>query len=295
MTFGLAFLSTTAFAQDFYKELQLQQDELQQLTSKTAYDFATGKCTERYRKLFKDGTLNIVIGFGYSDAVPKDVVFDWYMVNGFKRVLTEPCRQGISACEFKISKNDPDTLFKNIEDQDGVSRRVEITLLRGSLSGNHSSNISAANIAKQRVLCENTKTRFYNEIKKGAEVVYYSGHSRDGGGPDFCPPHVRADGHVDYDWYQKNRPGLKLLSSALSSAAKPTQLLALHSCSSLPHFYGRLQKPGLAFFGYNKTVKMTPDFRNQYGGLDALLSLRCQLGLKQSMQEDIPTEILNFF
>lgn len=293
----LSVSAVSAHATDFYQALQLQMDDLQQIRAKTANDFTAGKCLERYRNLFKDGTLNITIGFGYSDAVPKKTVFDWYMVNGFRRVLTEPCRQGLNACEFKVSKNDPNKLFKMIEDPDGIRRRVEISVLRGSLTGIHQNNISPANIKAQTALCKATEARFYQEIKNGAEIVYYSGHSRDGGGPDFCPPLTRADGHVDYTWYRRNKPGLKLLTNALKQAVKPTQILALHSCGSTAHFYQTVAPihPTMAILGYKETVMMTPDFQNQFGGLDALLSFRCQKGLSESMQKDIPTQIHRMF
>lgn len=295
--FLIATVSQVARAQDFIKLLNDQMDVIQNISSKTAIDFNSGSCVDRYRSLFKDGTLNILIGFGYSDSVPGDVVFDWYMVNGLRRVLTGPCRQGVSACEFQAVPGNPDKFIRTIEDADGQVKKVELTLLRASLSGSHKSNISAANSAQQKTLCEAVEKKFYNEMLKGPEIVHYSGHSRNGGAPDFCPPRVRADGHVDYNWYEKNRPGLKQLTSTLAAAKPGTQVLAMHSCSSILHYFKKIRavKPDLAIIGSSDLVKMSPDFQNQYGGLDALLSLRCEKGLKESMAQGIGMEIHGLF
>lgn len=293
----IGLFSGTLWAQDFYKAIQEHMDDLQQIRSATARDTKSLKCINRYNNLMKDGTLNIVVAFGYSDFVPNTPVYDWYMTKGLKRALMEPCRQGLNACEFKQSKNDPNKLFKMIEDLDGKMKKVELVLIQGALTGHHPTNISPINLARQMALCQSVTARFYDEIKKGSEIVYYSGHSRDGGGPDFCPPITRADGHVDYNWYHAHKPGLKILLGALKNTVKAPQVLALHSCSSLSHFSKAVSaaSPGTALMGYRKTVGMTPDFKNMFGGLDALLSFRCQKGLSESMNVDIPTDVIGVF
>jgi hypothetical protein len=294
---SLVWGASSALAQDFLDALNEQMDVIQQISSKSALDFTTGKCVDRYQKLWKDGTLNIVIGFGYTDSVPNDVVFDFFMGNAFRKALTGPCRQGVSACEFTQSRTSPTKFTKLIETLDGQFRQVQITLLIPSISGSHRLNTSPVNSAKQSTACKNAESAFYQEVRNGAEIVYYSGHSRDGGGPDFCPPKTLPNGHVDYSWYRRNQPGLKLLLSNMSVARQPTQVLALHACASVPHFLRPVQSQfsGLAVLGYHQLVKIMPDFQNQYGGLDSFLSFKCQKGMKESMSQGIATEIFKLF
>jgi len=286
-----------ASAVNFYDELHLQMDVLQTLNTPSASEAKASKqCRQRYERLFQDGTLNVLIGFGYSDSVPHDVVFDWYMVNGFRMALTEKCRPGISACGFKAVASKSDVFERTMKTPQGRTVRVEVTLLRPSLSGSHAQNTSAHNRERQLTLCQSVENRFYQELERGPEVVYYSGHSRNGGAPDFCPPRVRADGHVDYPWYQRQRPGLNRLLQSLR-LARTTQILAMHSCDSTRHYRRRVLniRPEMAIFSTPDLVKMAPDFRNQYGGLDALLSQRCEEGLQDSMTEGLPMDIHGMF
>lgn len=291
------FLIGTAHAQDFALAIEEQMDVIQNITFKTAREMNSGSCVERYRKLHKDRVFNILLGFGYTDNTPRDTVYDWFMVNGFVRAILGPCRQGISACEFLRSKNDPDKYIKTIQDRDGQNVRVELMILRGSISGNHSQNISPRNIARQNAYCKQITDKFFIEMMKGPEIAIYGGHSRNGGGPDFCPPKVLQNGHVDYDWYERVHPGMTRMLDALARSTKDTQVLIMHSCKSISHFYRQVRaiKPQMAFLGSTKLLGMKPDFQNQYGGVDGILSLRCEKGLKASMNQGVGIDFLNLF
>jgi hypothetical protein len=288
----MVFTIAPAQAVNFFHELENQMDELQAINAPTALDAnASAVCRQRYQRLFADGVLDVVVGFGYTDS-STDIVYDWYMVNGFRIALTGPCRQGLNACEFKQLKNSPDVYVRSITGPDGKERKVRLTLLRPSLSGSQAQNIGALK-AQQQAHCQQTETRFYQEISNGAEVVYYSGHSRNGGAPDFCPPRTLSNGHVDYDSYERNPVGRNKLIDSLKANAAKTQIIAMHSCDSTRHYRWRMlnANPRLAIFSTPRLVKMAPDFQNQYGGLDALLSLRCERGLKASMAREFPMDV----
>ncbi len=134
-------------------------------------------------------------------------------------------------------------------------------------------------------------------MMKGPEVVIYSGHSRNGGGPDFCPPRVLSNGHVDYDWYQRMHPGMTRMLDALARSEKDSQVLVMHSCQSISHFYRKVReiKPKMAFMGSTQLLGMKPDFQNQYGGIDAFLSMRCERGMKASMSQGVGFQFLGLF
>lgn len=284
-------------AVDFAKAIDDQITVIQNISFKTASEMTAGSCVRRYKSLLTDKTFNILIGFGYSDSAPADIVYDWYMVNGFIRQLTSPCQNGISACGFLRSRTDTDLYVKTVQDLDGKPVRVEVMVLRGSLSGSHAQNISSANLARQNLLCGRVTDKFFSEMMKGPEIVYYSGHSRNGGGPDFCPPKVLGNGHVDYDWYERMHPGMTRMLDALARSTKDTQVLAMHSCSSITHFYRKVRaiKPNMAFLGSTKLLGMLPDFQNQFGGLDSFLSYRCEKGIKASMNQGVGIDLVNLF
>ena len=63
---------------------------------------------------------------------------------------------------------------------------MTIRITRPSLSWNSKENTNVNNLAKQQIACKAAKEKFMGEIAAGADVAFYIGHSRDGGGPDFC-------------------------------------------------------------------------------------------------------------
>lgn len=85
-----------------------------------------------------------------------------------------------------------------------------------------------------------------NSILNGDEMVIYDGHARDGGGPSFDPPQTLANGHVDYPWYRKNRPGHVEEAGAFEEAQRRGKSPAIYmslSCNSHLHFMKRGRFP----------------------------------------------------
>jgi len=93
----------------------------------------------------------------------------------------------------------------------------------------------------QQWLSLKSQLEFVDGLKK-ADAVFYVGHSRLGGGPDFDPPRLAKNQHVDYAYYQKTKPGLQSLRLGLGNADSKLKFLGLYSCSSGPHFEQILKK-----------------------------------------------------
>lgn len=93
---------------------------------------------------------------------------------------------------------------------------------------------------------EYVKKAWKESIVNGDEMVVYSGHARDGGGPSFEPPKVLKNGHVNYSWYRKNREGHKEEVAAFTEAIKKGKAPAIYSslsCNGISHFYKRGKFP----------------------------------------------------
>lgn len=247
-------------------------------------------CINRYSKIFSDEALDITIGIGYYDDSEVDYVWDPELGISLVKAITAPCTSKISACGFVRSKKNAALFTKTIINPFGKSHRVNLKLVRGSLSYSHSYNLANKNLQDER--CKQAANIYYSAIEQGEEVVIYTGHSRDGGGPDFCPSVRTKNDHIDYNWYRKNRPGTKKLLESVATSVnnkKSPELMVFNSCYSVNHFYSKINKinPEIGFIGSTNLVYGDEDFKSMYGTLDSILALRCSSGLKAAINSKL--------
>ncbi len=234
-----AFTAFSASALDYGEIVKTRIADLVNISSTTATNGGPKACVDRYQKLYKDGVLNIAVGFGYWDNSPDEYVFDRFIANGFKNNLVAPCSPGVNLCGFTRTG---DVFRKMVPGPDGKMNRLTISVTAGTLSENNLMN-TTVNRVQQYAKCESATEKFFSEVARGSEVVMYIGHARDGGGPDFCPPVRKADKHTDYDWYQKATPGLKKLLTAMEASktgGRENQMVGLYSCYSRGHFHKKM-------------------------------------------------------
>ena len=210
------------------------------------------KCQEKMRRLYKDGTANIDLFLGYLDSggeppVNADAVQRAYLV----QKLYNPCGQ--EPCGFKADPKNADRLNKTMAD----GRKVQVSLHTSAVSNRDDLNRKNPDQAKRTAkMNEKFKSALQNN-----ESVFYIGHSRDGGGPDFGPPRILSNGHTDYAWYRKNRPGLKMIKENMRKSHP--ELYGSFSCDSLNHFAAPIRSVNsdVIYFGtkrlayYNFTQK----------------------------------------
>jgi len=194
-------------------------------------------CVTTFAPINQKNYHRIVIGFGYSDTAPKPLVYDALARAALQRQLVARCNPGQELlCGYQlINPKDPNNLRKRLANSDGRTfRTVDIRLIYGSLSYDHRKNIAPTNLVTQMSTCLSAEAAFNEEIANGADTVIYFGHARNGGGPDFCPPVLTADGqHVDYPHYQKERRGINGVTKAIRVARlakKRSSLIAIIGC-----------------------------------------------------------------
>ncbi|MFL5784863.1 MAG: hypothetical protein ACJ76H_09660 [Bacteriovoracaceae bacterium] len=250
---------------------------------------ASPACKRRYRSIYNKRKIRIAFALGYSDAGSDgQVALDYYSSRALKEALTKRCTPDTYFCGFRADRNDPDLLRKAEVDSTGENNfLIEIKLISGSLSGDDYFNISPENIDQQLKVCQAATNNFLNEIASGTDFVIYYGHSRDGGGPDFCPPTRKENRHVNYDWYKKNRPGLNGMLGAMKTAVTngtPNKVIGMFSCSSQSHFLKKFKAVN-STAGYALTKRLSnfeEMMRDSYAALDSLIAQRCEEGFKKS-------------
>lgn len=297
-------MNSNAFAQNTFDRLIDQEKDLLSrvnLTSIRSSDkYAPASCKAKYKDLFSKRKVRILLALGYADT-GSDTVLDFLSHGAFKRKLMEPCSADHYSCGFRPSKKEPDLLVKAESDPTGENNYlIEVKLIRGSYTASESRNVSPEIIETQKAYCEATTIKFFSEVASGTDVIIYSGHSRNGGGPDFCPPNRKSDNHVNYPWYEKNRPGMQTMLGAMKMAVNsgnPNKVVAMLSCSSQKHFYKDLMQvnPKAGYLLTKRLATFAEVTRDAYATLDSLLSQRCEDGFKMSFDDRGATAWNNMF
>ena len=167
--------------------------------------------------------LKINIAIGYIDQIPGDQVVDGLYYSRLKNNLLRECSEEEILCGFTQVSGE---LF--------LKNGTTIRLISSSVSSSNQYNIQSGD---QKVKSAYAQKAFVEMIQDG-DVVFYFGHSRKGGGPDFSPPMLTKDGKVDYGIYQKKKAGIGLLKQTLSGSK--VDLLGLYACDSEKNFASEL-------------------------------------------------------
>lgn len=181
------------------------------------------------------------VAFGYKDARPARFVGDRYERLFLIQSLMASCgSKSDLACEFERDKSDLNFLMKRIKTSTGEPQVIRLQITASAAGPDDDDN---RNNPYQSKLSAMSRRNFLEGLRS-AEAVFYVGHSRDGGGPDFSPPRLLKNKHVDYVWYRKNQPGLRILLKNLRIHKKIKRSpfkLGLLSCASTQHFEKRIQ------------------------------------------------------
>lgn len=258
-------------------------------------------CQRFYSRVEARGEMKIVMGIGYYDfSEGEPFGFDYregltlkhhdFGMNAtidntyeilYRQLLTRGCKGDLQFCGFKeVSRG---VYSKKVKSPSGRKIRAVIEVRDSSVTPEHSANVGPLK-AQQEAKSNATTSWFFGSVSS-ADLVVYNGHSRKGGGPDFNPPKLRENLHVNYDWYQTHTPGLNRLLSALQGSEKPAAVLMM-SCNSVKLFEKSMARtaPGVGFAGTNAIIPGDIPNRAAMAGMDSFLKFQCQSGFQREMQ-----------
>lgn len=193
-------------------------------------------------KVSQDVYMQIRVAFGYKDARPARFVADRYERLFLIQSLIKTCDdKNDFACEFERDKKDSNLFSKRIRNTAGEYHLINLYITASSAGPDDENNRTNP---YQKHLSRISRLNFIEGLRS-AEIVFYVGHSRDGGGPDFRPPRLTKNFHADYPWYQKQAPGLisllKNLKANQENQRSPFKL-GLLSCNSKQYFEKRVRQ-----------------------------------------------------
>lgn len=254
------------------------------------------RCLQRYNPLWADGVLDIRIALGYFDWTTGGNVFwdgksyglspslDIATFAALRDLLTSACYGNLRFCGFRADPNNAYRFIKNVQIH-GRTYQARIEMHFSSATEYLESNLGSARDT-QRQRTQYTENFFLTGLQS-ADAMFYFGHSRNGGGPDFTPPvFINGQNKVNYNGYYKvQQPGFRKMIAALQGPDK-TPILGLMSCASRDHFLSRLRQtaPNTGIITSMDVLEIDVVYTAMVGGIDAILRGQCQASFYQSLR-----------
>lgn len=207
--------------------------------------FVVSTIPPKFRKTGYD--LRVI--FGYKDTRPGRFVGDRHERIAFIQEVLKSCKnQNVSACGFRRHPKDANLLFKKTLRKNKEPIKVLLQIAHSSVS---TDDLSNRKNPLQKVQSKEVENIFLDGLKN-ADLVFYNGHSRFGGGPDFAPPLLNVLGQVDSGFYKKYPQGINKMVNSLTKRNLDEKQnirklkLGIFSCSSSQHFNKTLNKLGVS-------------------------------------------------
>lgn len=263
--------------------------------------FERQSCAPVLAKAVSRGQLDIRYALGYfDDSQGIDIVWDGInyglsasldieVYHAMREALVQPCEGRRVTCGFKES-GDPElgmTVYNKVMAISGKEVDVKITLTQASASNNFRRNKTELR-DRQALLTAQSDENFFGGLAS-ADIIFYNGHSRNGGGPDFNPPRLNSALHTDYDgYYRLKRPGITRVLDQIKKNPNQNLVYGSFSCFSYRHFYGMLVKanPKIQLILSSDTIDYLKSLQASLGYLEGLLQGRCGEDLAQFAKRD---------
>ena len=211
-------------------------------------------------KINNDGKTTIDVFLGFYDNTPTTHVSNFGHYAAIERRLTRPCQKS-KLCGFKKTTY-PGQFIRILNTSAG--KRAVIVNVHNSARVQEGS----ASHPGQKALSAFNESLFEHKLRNG-EVVFYLGHSRYGGGPDFYPAKTRGD-HVDKAFYQRQKAGVRVLTESLTGSS--VDIYGSFSCDSLRYFTAPVKsaQPSITLFG---TTRVPTSIENRNVFFSALTNV----------------------
>ena len=244
-------------------------------------------CSQQTLDIRADGKIEITVAFGYMDVSGgQDIkdsasqmygngdVLDQDALHAMESVLKSSCSGNkYRACGFSGRNG---VLTKRIRDRWTNQRlQVQINLVSASYSASDAANKSQYK-SNQTSKTATARSTFLSGLQN-KDAVIYLGHARSGGGPDFAPPVLYANGKVNYSHYKQQKEGIRSMLGALQGASEPASIIGVLACKSTGLFSGSIKSkaPDSALVTAGDLFDYNDILPTGYAMIEAIVSQRC--------------------
>lgn len=256
------------------------------------------QCVHRYSKILKDGVIDIRILLGYFDWTTGSEILkngtnygyspsiDPGAFQALRKIITGRCPGEAEFCGFEQVAGNAYRFTKKVTVL-GKPYQAKIDIYYASVSEYLSANLGRYS-SEQKSRSQTALAQFKSALQN-ADAVFYFGHSRNGGGPDFNPPlFIKGTNKVNYSGYYKpHQPGFKALLSALENNSRQPSILGMMSCDSRDHFLPRVRKaaPQMGVVSSLNVLAVDGVYTAMIGATDAILRGQCARGFLASLRQ----------
>ncbi len=262
-------------------------------------DSLQNKCAPVYQNMIKDGVLDIHYALGYFDDSAgggekkftrfvngtgienygRSPSLDPAVFEAIRKFMKGPCTHpNQMTCEFKES-GDPLTgqviLEKDISLL-GQKTLVRMTLTHASASQSYDQNITTLT-STQKDFTAQSEVNYFDGIANG-DVIFYNGHSRHGGGPDFSPVVLNAKGTPEYDNYYKiKKIGIRHVLQEVKNRPDKDYILGIFACYSAAYYEQALftARPGIKTIFSVFTINYIDSLTSSLGYIEGFMHGLC--------------------
>ena len=243
-------------------------------------------CDQVYESLFNNRVFTIYIVFGYKDSRPQRFVADQLEKMALIRHITQKCIGSYPICEFVRNSENTDLFEKAGVKPNGEQVKIKLWLVDSSVGFDDEDNRKNPFQLWKSTM---TKKKFQTGLRE-ADIVFYNGHSRGGGGPDFSPPILKLDSsEVNYKLYHHNRTGLQVTQEAVNlEKGSRVKVLGLFSCVSGEHFSGEIKSVNskVALLTSEVLLYYVDAMRDSVAAMAGILSGYCQREMSGTLQNE---------
>jgi hypothetical protein len=259
-------------------------------------------CRPMYTKVLNKGILDIRYALGYfDDSTGEERVvggknygmspsLDIEIFNGLRSELKARCWSlSKLLCGFN-EVGDPKSgklYFTKSIKLHGQKILVRLTLTQASASVYFLDNKGPL-AQHQAFLTKQSEDSYFGGLKS-ADVVFYNGHSRNGGGPDFAPPILNSHNKPNYKgYYEVKRPGISRVFAALKENPGQAPIVGLFSCYSRKHFYDNFMQlnPNQKLILSADTIDYFDTLKASVGYLEGILRGSCGQELSRMAEQE---------
>lgn len=245
--------------------------------------FSSERCRKAYTDFYRNSAVDLRVVFGYKDARPARFVADRYERLIFVQKILEKCAVNAYACGFRRAPKDADLFMKQVSGPDGLPREIFLRVIQSSAGPDDEENRKDP---FQKWKTQYAEKAFLSGLSN-AGAVFYNGHSRAGGGPDFQPPRIGSGSEVQFRWYKAKEPGFTHTLAALKTEPSHLKMLGLFSCASSRLFLGRVReiRPGVGLVTSTKLIYFSDAMEGSIETLSALLGMKCEESYEAFMKK----------
>ena len=236
-----------------------------------------GTCPENYKNIFQGSgdKVRLSVFFGYENA--DDLVMDRYHARALEIAMQMPCEENLQSCGFKqIDRQGNQTVLSKVVN----GKEVILSIYHSALTDSDSQNaVSTAQVT----LRKNVKAQFNRALKRD-QVVFYTGHSRHGGGPGLSGASI-----IEIGLDSIFKFGLRPMLATLAEPKSNLKILGLFSCESERYYRSAIEqiRPDLSLILSTQEIAEGETEQMIVGALNSILDNKCSAELKESLVADL--------